>query len=293
MDTLNKKYLKEKVNCPICNGQSKVIDNVHTINSNSFEILNLRECFNCSHWWIDPMPDQNYLLELYEKGSEYVVSPNYAGSDELKREDFEKFFNNILKYLKYKNLKKLNYLEIGCGSGYLLDYFKEKVNLCFGVEPGNWRPKETNIVSSINEIPKNIKFDIMVVKDVIEHLENPLEMMKKLNFLANNNAIISCRFPNKDSLIARFFVGRWAMIRPIGHLHFFSSKSINKMFKDSGWTIINKYSYWPVLSFFNLFKSFNWSFRNPIKFLYRFIVRLVLKQLIMGKDQWHVIGRGV
>jgi len=101
MDTLNKKYLKEKAGCPICNGKSRIIDNVHTINSNSFEILNLCECFNCSHWWIDPMPAQNYLLELYEKGSEYVVSPNYAGSDELKRGDFEKFFNNILKYLKF------------------------------------------------------------------------------------------------------------------------------------------------------------------------------------------------
>ena len=47
------------------------------------------------------MSAQNYLLELYKKGSTYVISPNYGGSDELKREDFEKFFNNILKYFKY------------------------------------------------------------------------------------------------------------------------------------------------------------------------------------------------
>lgn len=291
MDSLEKKYLKGKSSCPICNGRSKVIDNVNTMNSNSFEILNLRECFICEHWWIDPMPDQEYLLELYKNSSEYVVSPDYAGSDELKREDFEKFFNNILKYLKFKEPKELNYLEVGCRSGYLLNYFKEKVNLCFGVEPGSWRPKGENIVSSINEIPDDIKFDIVIIKDVLEHLENPLEMMKKLRSLANYKAIIICSFPNKDSLIAKFFIGRWAMIGPIGHLHYFSSKSTDKMFKNSSWTVINKYSYWQVKSFFDLFRNFNWNFKNPIKFLYGLIVRLFLKQIIMGKDQWRAVGK--
>lgn len=290
MENLNKKYLKETPLCPICGGKSKVIDNVNTINAKSFEILNLRECFICKHWWIDLMPVQDYLIELYKRGSEYVVSPDYAGSDKLEKDEFEKYYKQILKYLKKRDPKKLNYLEVGCGSGYLMNYFYEKVNLCMGVEPGNWKPDDDRVVSDISEIPEDIKFDILVVKDVLEHLENPLKMMKKLRSLANHKAIIICSFPNKDSLIARLFIGRWAMIRPIGHLHYFSSKSINKMFKDSGWAIENKYSYWPTQSFFDLFKNFNWSFKNPVKFLYKFIVRLVLKQIIMGKDQWHATG---
>ena len=63
------------------------------------------------------------------------------------------------------------------------------------------------------------------------------------------------------------------------------------MFDKSGWALIKEYAYWPVESFNDLFKNFDWSFKNPIKLIYRFTVRLLIKQIIMGKDQWHVTGR--
>jgi len=290
MDALDKNYLKEKPNCPICNSNSKIIDNVRTINENAHDILNLRECFNCGHWWIDPMPEQDYLIKLYQKGSEYVVSKGYEGSDKLERVKFEKFYEEIIKYFKGRDPKELNYLEVGCGSGYLLNYFKEKVNKCIGIEPGSWKP-DNNILNSIDELNEDIKFDIIVVKDVLEHVEDPLAMMQKIKSFSNDGAIINLSFPNKDSLIAKFFVGKWAMVRPIGHLHYFSRKSIKMMFDKSGWTLLNAYSYWPVESFICLFKNFNWNAKNPIKLIYRIIVRLLLKQIIMGKDQWHITGK--
>jgi len=290
MDVLDKKYLKEKPNCPICEGNSKIIDNVHTINENASDILNLRECLSCGHWWIDPMPDQEYLIKLYQKGSEYVVSKGYKGSDELEKVKFEEFYEEIIKYFKDKNPGELNYLEVGCGSGYLLNYFSEKLNICRGIEPGEWKP-EGNIVNSIDELNEDIKFDIIIVKDVLEHVEDPVGMLKKIKSLSNDNAIINLSFPNKDCLIAKLFIGKWPMVRPIGHLHYFSKKSIKKMFDKSGWALIKEYTYWPVESFNDLFKNFDWNFKNPIKLIYRFTVRLLIKQIIMGKDQWHVTGR--
>jgi len=58
--------------CPICGGNYKVRDNVKTINDAAFEVLVLKECVNCGHWWIDPLATQDYLKELYNKGSAYV-----------------------------------------------------------------------------------------------------------------------------------------------------------------------------------------------------------------------------
>ena len=38
---------------------------------------------------------------------------------------------------------------------------------------------EGNIVNSIDELNEDIKFDIIIVKDVLEHVEDPVGMLKK------------------------------------------------------------------------------------------------------------------
>ena len=62
------------------------------------------------------------------------------------------------------------------------------------------------------------------------------------------------------------------------------------MFKKSNWTLKKAYSYWAANKFSDLFRNFDWKFKNPLKLIYRIIVRLFFKQIIMGKDQWHIIG---
>ena len=33
---------------------------------------------------------------------------------------------------------------------------------------------------------------------------------------------------------------KWSMVRPVGHLHYFSSASIDRIFKQAGWEVLNK-----------------------------------------------------
>jgi len=290
MESLDKNFLKEILNCPICEGISKKIDVVKTINPKSQDTLDLMQCQNCGHWWISPLPSQDYLLKLYEDGSEFVVSKNYKGSDEISDDKLKKFFNKLIKFVEHKDLKKLNYLEIGCGSGYILNYFRKKINKCIGVEPGSWKPDGNDIVNSIDEIPNDMKFDIFVINNVLEHLTDPLSLLEKLGKIANNSAVIYLTFPNKDCLTAKFLRGKWPMVRPIGHLHYFSKKSVKIMFGKSNWKIKKIYSYWAFNSFIDLIKSFNWDVKNPLKLIYRFLFKFLILQVIMSKDQWHITG---
>ncbi len=38
-------------------------------------------------------------------------------------------------------------------------------------------------------------------------------------------------------------------------------------------------------------KNFNFHSKNPLKLIYRIFRDLLLKQLLLGKDQWYVIGK--
>nr|MBP6948922.1 class I SAM-dependent methyltransferase [Candidatus Paceibacterota bacterium] len=181
-----------------------------------------------------------------------------------------------------------NYLEIGVGSGKLFNYFEKKANISFGVEPGSWvlGNSKKNIVPSIEKLPKDINFDLIIAHDVLEHLTDPIMMLSDLKKTSNEGCIISCTFPNKDSFKAKIQKEKWHMVRPLGHLHYFSKKSIRIMFEKSEWTIleIRKCRISENTSI-DLIKNFKWSEKN---ILYRIIKSLLIGQIILGKDQWTV-----
>ena len=68
------------------------------------ETLFLRECILCHHWWIDPIPRQQYLSRLYENNSLFVV---HKGFDEESK--LSKINNNRL--IQYANKVRVRCLQ--------------------------------------------------------------------------------------------------------------------------------------------------------------------------------------
>jgi Zn ribbon nucleic-acid-binding protein len=113
-EVLDRKQLSEATLCPICSGISRLVDTINTINPNSRETLDLRECRNCGHWWHNPLPKQEYLSLLYENASEFVISKGFPEISQTTGE-LTRMATAILGSLNRK--EGFNYLEIGIGSG--------------------------------------------------------------------------------------------------------------------------------------------------------------------------------
>lgn len=271
-------------NCPVCGGQSKELLRMTTINPRSKDQVALKECLFCAHWWHNPLVEQKYLSKLYSEDSEFVVSLQVLPKLNVPPEsELQKFAEPILT--DFPKGKKFNYLEIGSASGHLLAYFSRSAQIAYGVEPAR-AEDSPNVVSDLDELPENIKFDCVVIQDVLEHISDPGEMLKKIRSKVNSGGMIYAGFPNKDSFKARFMKSNWSMVRPVGHLHYFSSKSINIIFGKTGWKTLEKRgvrmgndSAWEIV------KRFNYKINN---LPYRLVKSLLLGQLILGKDQWKV-----
>lgn len=291
MKFIDKKQCSEASFCPICGENSSVIDTVKTINPDCTETIKLRTCSVCRHWWIDPIPKQEYLSGLYAANSLFVVHKGYAEKSKSSQIDmayFKVYADRILKFSSKQ--EKFNFLEIGVGSGHTFNYFVSKANLCYGVEPGYWKPSHPSVVTDIENVPKDIKFDIILVQDVLEHLADPVAMLLKLRSMASTGCVITLGFPNKDSLIAQLLKGKWRMVKPLAHIHFFSQALILKASKKSGWKIILTKECRPAqISGLDAVKQFDWKlFKSPLYGSYKFLKSLVVVQLILGKDQWFV-----
>jgi len=286
LNNLDRDSLKIQQHCPICLSRLTIVlkSAIRTINKKSNEVVELRECNNCKHWWHSPMPTQQYLSSLYEGNSKFVNSAHPLEPPE----DLMKKFNSgcttsdidyngisLGLYTELISMKEFNYLEIGCGNGELFRRFCVNAKVCYAVDPLK-QLNLPNIVMDIMDLPKGLKFDVIVINDVLEHLESPLGMLKFCKNIANKGARIYCSFPNKDSWLARIKKEKWDMVMPVGHLHYFSRESVSVLFKTSKWRIIEQYAHPGAGIFWRSILRARW--------------KIFLNDFIHLYSQWYVNG---
>jgi trans-aconitate methyltransferase len=136
------------------------------------------------------------MSEIYNNGQYFKTNPN------LHLEDTEFKFSNLYEYLNMVELKDetIKILDVGGGAGvlgkFVADYFfKKAIKVNFTAldlsekmlsEQKNNNPHITNALNiSISDIPNNY-YDLVLMIDVIEHVENYESVAKKLSEISNN-----------------------------------------------------------------------------------------------------------
>lgn len=165
--------------------------------------------------------------------------------------DYYRNFNPFFISKIPKTVKRI--LDIGCGMGALGLELKNHGNVYVdGIEIND---KAAQIASKvldkvyigdaekiINELPKGY-YDVVALGDVIEHLFNPWEFIKKVKKVLKKNGIILSSIPNISniSIIKSLLSGQWEYVDSglldRTHIRFFTYNSIKKMFDDAGYYI--------------------------------------------------------
>ena len=285
---INLKGFKKIKECLICK-HSKMHDlgKINNVNAHSDlrGLFRLIKCINCGHGCLNYMPNQNILDKLYESGSEYVlIKSNY---DILIEKKFKKkylksvepsYSHWVYKFAKKHNLKGF-YFEIGPGNCILFKTFKESFFNCSAYEKQSW-VKDQNIYHSIKDIKKN-KMDLVVATDVLEHIANPLDFIKKFNFLFKKNTKLFISVPNMDSNFSKLFKNNWRMVVPIGHVNYFTKDSMKIFLKKNNFKIIK-------IDSFSEVKIYNLS-RSILKFCIRIPLYLILLRFKKIKNNLYEI----
>ncbi len=144
-------------------------------------------------------------------------------------------------------------LDFGCGNGGFLYLLKKRNFETWGVEPikeiadmaSNKIDKIFNETaeSSMPLLPNNY-FDYITFNDVLEHMENPWNILKQSSVKLNKEGRILASIPNVrfyNNLLNIFLKKDWkyenAGILDKTHLRFFTKKSMFRLFIDSGYII--------------------------------------------------------
>jgi 2-polyprenyl-3-methyl-5-hydroxy-6-metoxy-1,4-benzoquinol methylase len=78
------------------------------------------------------------------------------------------------------------------------------------------------------------KWDIIIMGDVIEHVSDPVVVMKKVYSLLTQNGVVWISTPNFDAAFSKLAGHNDPMRREAGHKNYFSRNSIFKLFEITG-----------------------------------------------------------
>ena len=172
----------------------------------------------------------------------YHRDRQYRKDERLFRNIFQNRFNLIRPSLVEVSRGRI--LDIGCSNAIFLDLYRESGWETWGVEPSEnasvARVKGHKIIKSVFEkadLPKDY-FDLVVLNHTLEHLDNPMKILKKVYGLLKRGGILFVDVPNAGGLGAKILGDRWPYRLPDEHKWQFTRLSLSKIVKKAGFKIL-------------------------------------------------------
>ena len=149
---------------------------------------------------IKPTPTDDEITKFYAEEFYSGEYKNFNDSslkvqtndDEFYRGRWNDIYQNILEIKK--NLpNKTSILDIGCGWGLALEFFKKKGMLCYGFDPSIEAVEYAN-KNKLNvkhagiknmDVFEGKKFNIITMLNVLEHLSDPILALKQIKKIFN------------------------------------------------------------------------------------------------------------
>lgn len=221
-------------------------------------------CAQCDFIWIDPMPTDKELDEFYANFNDLrdALGHEYNKKREIQYLIDRDFINNF--FIDQKNVITLDF---GCYDGSFIDTFDDRYTK-YGVEKNttaaewaqNNRIFGTNVYScDVVDIPHEDEyFDLIMMRGVIEHLNDPNRVMRKLYRLLKSGGILYiCATPNVGSYSAKKFRNKWNQFTIPEHVLYFSDITLEKYLDKYGFDMIAKHFPYSETPYANLKKDFN------------------------------------
>jgi 2-polyprenyl-3-methyl-5-hydroxy-6-metoxy-1,4-benzoquinol methylase len=201
---------------------------------------------------VDAEYDMLVTIPQPKKLEKYYQTTNYISHSDTAKNLFEKIYQIIKKHTLRKKTKLINQfskngkslLDIGCGTGEFLVMAKNDYWSTFGVEP-NLKAREKAILKNINVVAAldnigNLKFNVISLWHVLEHLPDLQNQIKKITKLLTEEGILIIAVPNFKSNDAKHYKENWAAYDTPRHLWHFSQQAISKLFKEHHFKVIQK-----------------------------------------------------
>ena len=202
-------------------------------------------CNNCGFVYINPRVANDQLSEIYRHNYFHNKQYGYTSYEQEKRlrvKNFERWLKDAAPFIAQN--KNIRALDIGCAAGYCLDVMKVK----------NWQPNGLELDQGLCQLLQSagynvqpqrleqyqpgIKYDVITLFDVIEHIPSVDAAFIKLHELIEDDGIIVMVTPDHNSLQRKIFRKRWFQYKPVEHIQYFTKETLSVFAMRNGLKLI-------------------------------------------------------
>ena len=229
--------------CRICESDTELkwpSNLEHSINSDSFAITDAHygqtsAIYQCTQCGFRQCNELEEVLSFYEaledKEYENGRKERYLQAKALLRE-----LNN--------HRAKGNLLDVGAGSGILVEAAIEDGYDATGIEPSAWlqeQAEERHLPVKkgvLSDIPTTDKFDVITLIDVIEHVVDPLDLLIEIKERLKPDGCAMIVTPDCHSFFAKLLGRKWWHYR-VAHIGYFNLENLKAACEKSGLEVIS------------------------------------------------------
>ena len=271
--------------CPICKSKSLKLISDKVWDTKKRKVM---QCNKCEITFLEPMLIGGALEKFYANYNDYeklrVPKKERLAKEKIEQKVAVEKYKFLSKYLRATH----TVCEIGASNGYLIDFVNSKVKKAVAIEPS---PKENarlkkivETYSWIEDLPKELKFDMVFMFHTFEHLPNPIAYLNILKKHLKPNAKIIIEVPNiNDILLSGYKIEEFKKFYfQSMHPFCYREDTLTNVFGKSGFTLlkcfyIQRYSLanhlsWLLdkksggnLNYENKFKSSDNNYRDILK----------------------------
>ena len=212
--------------CLICNSE-KLEDMTR------YSEVELCSCNDCGFIFCKKIPCKDDILEYY---STHYDRTSYLSPVTISR------YNEILD--RFEPFRKTgNLLDVGAGYGFFLEIARQRGWNVHGTELTDEALDHctaqglTMFKGELQNIDfGNLEFDVLISIEVIEHINNPIEYLTKMNEILRPGGTIYVTTPNFNSYLRYRLKENYNVIEYPNHLGYYTKKTLGKLFNDHGFT---------------------------------------------------------
>lgn len=235
--------------CPVCSSSQTVF--LRSLRYALFDdlplsgVTSLVVCIECGMVFNQPDACANTLLSYYQFNDHALVSltPGSGGLTEIELQRYQRLF----KILSLEKKQKKLILDFGCGKGGWLKWLKSiGFSQLIGIEAsGACREliKHRGLIdiyAKLTDLPENIFLQFVSITHVLEHLYDPLNALKKLVDLSEEDACFFIEVPNAPAMLECDNPWSWLFFEHINH---FDENSLCNLVQRAGLEV-NQLGYW-------------------------------------------------
>ena len=204
------------------------------------QIYTYHKCRDCETVFIDKtLTDQ--LSIIYPSNYYSFKEHGKSIAESIKQWLDKRLFKKILSQIPGNTI---NIVDIGGGTGWLLDLIKDidpRVNITQVVDIDSDAKSLAEekghqyFLGRAEDFKSSIKFDLILMLNLIEHVDTPHQILKNLQENLSEHGRILIKTPNIESWDAYLFRDSfWGGLHVPRHWHIFSKKGFNILLEGTG-----------------------------------------------------------